>query len=750
MIDNQSKDAIAKQCSNFEPGALEEILSHLSSDFKLFCRPEEMADYLNLSQDLKPDLPLRLRLRQEGAETYKIVVIAYDYFSEFSILCGLISSFGFNIEAGYVQTLALAKGRKKIIDILRVRLMGAATFDSAAQVLFEEELFALIGRLEKGEFREARKAINHRLVKNLSRMQGEMSPGPGPLGGLLSPIEIRFDNRESEEWTILSIRGQDTPAFLYAFSNALAMRNIYIHKIKIDQEGSAIHNRLFISNRRGRKITGASEQKALKISVVLIKQFVHYLAIAPDPMMAMKHFDQFLDKILEMEDSRPLIAFLKKKETLALLARFFGSSGFLWEDFLRIRFDAFFPILEDLKRKPIRTGKKTMARTLQRRLHSVVDLEAAKKVLNDYKDEEMFRIDMRHFHEAHFDLIPFSKALSDLAEVVVETAYKTCDDHLASRYGRPSRQKENGSTVSFSICAFGKFGGRELGYASDIELIFIYESDGLTIGPEIIENKIYFEQLAKQIIDFIAARQEGIFAIDTRLRPYGKSGPLAVSLEQFSHYYSPEGKAAPFERQALIKLRAVAGSPSLGMRCEEIRDAFVYGEQAWNREDALLLRTMQMQELVPEGKVNVKYSAGGLIDIEYLCQYLQIRHGKDQPSIRTPNTLKALRALEQAGVLDANALDANAIEELEAAYRFFRALIDALRIVRGNAKDLLIPETESEEFVFLSRRMGYGKRNWQKGSNRLATEIQQHMSTTHRHFKALFPLVLASFSRVEA
>ncbi len=730
----KKKATITALCKDFDPKALEEILRHFSRDYFQFCTPEEVAAHLHLSQSLRPDSPLTLRIRQESAESYTIVVIAYDYFSEFSILCGLISAFGFNIEAGSVQTLSDGEGRKKIIDLLRVRLIGSTAFDSRARGLFEAELLRLIGLLDKGHFREARKAVNHRLVENFSRMHGEAGSGAGPLSGLLSPIEIHFDNSHSDQWTTLSIRGQDTPAFLYAFSNALAMRNIYIHKIKIDQNGSAIHNRLSISNRRGRQITGKAEQKALKISVVLIKQFVHYLSVAPDPMMAIQHFDQFLDKILEMANSRPLIAFLKKKETMALLARFFGSSGFLWEDFLRLRFDDFFPILEDLKRKPVRIGKNAMARAIGRRLASVSDFEAKKKVLNDYKDEEMFRIDMRHLHEPHYDLLPFSGALSDLAEVVVETAYKICDEDLVARHGHPLHKSGDGSTVSFSICALGKFGGRELGYASDIELVFIYESDGRTSGSQAIENKIYFEKLSQKIIDFIQARQEGIFAIDARLRPYGQSGPSAASLDVFQLYYSEEGKAAPFERQALIKLRVVAGSPALGRQCEAFRDDFVYGNQPWNREDALALRKRQMDELVPKGKVNVKYSAGGLIDIEYLCQYLQIIHGKDQASIRTPNTLKALAALETAEILDVNI-----VKDLDAAYRFFRALIDALRIVRGNAKDLLIPETDSEEFVFLSRRMGKGGRDWEKGSRLLEAELRRHLSTTHDHFQALFP-----------
>ncbi len=730
MLIKSLEDQIKSRCEGFEPDQLREILSELNRYYLLLCSPDEIAEHLNLSQILTPSRPVHLRVMKVGGKQYKIVVVAYDYFSAFSILCGLLASFGLDIEAGSVQTFSLGPGRKKIIDLFEVKLIGNKPFDASTQKSFEAELLNLVMLLEKGHFREARKKVNHRLIANIGKLEAEDTEKKLPFAGLLTPIKIRFDNHHSKQWTILSIHGKDTPAFLYAFSNALAMRNIYIHKIKIDPLDGTIHNRLYISNRHGKKIKKESEQRALEISAILIKQFIHFLNVAPDPMKAITHFDQFLDKILDMEDSDSLITFLKKKETMNLLARFFGTSDFLWEDFLRIRFDHFFPILEDLKRKPMQIGKKAMTQELQRRLRSVTDHDEARRIVNHYKDEEMFRIDMRHMLEAKSSLDDFSVALSELAEVVIQATLSICNKSLRNIYGPAIQEGHTEKVTAFTICAFGKFGGRELGYASDIELLFIYESKGQTLGPKIIENKRYFELLTREIIDFISARQEGIFSIDTRLRPYGNSGPPALSLAQFTKYYHQEGKAAAFERQALIKLRTIAGSRALGRKCEAVRDQFVYSGAAWDKENALELRDRQINELVKAGQINVKYSSGGLIDIEYLTQYLQIIYGKDDLDLRKTNTLETLAGLSKKGILTKET-----VTDLRKAYIFIRKLIDALRMVRGNARDLLLPDQTSEEFIFLSRRMGFARRDWKEGSRLLAETIRQHMKRAHRHYR---------------
>ena len=172
-----------------------------------------------------------------------------------------------------------------------------------------------------------------------------------------------------------------------------------------------------------------------------------------------------------------------------------------------------------------------------------------------------------------------------------------------------------------------------------------------------------------------------------RLRPHGKKGPLASPLALMAEYYSPGGGAAPFERQALLKLRPVAGDPELGRRVMAVRDAFVWSGEPWDREDALHLRERQATELVPAGRVNVKYSRGCMVDTEYAVQYLQLLHAGEREELRTPTTLEGLERLRDAGLVSRE--DA---ADLRSSYRFWRRLADAQRMVHGAARDLLLPE----------------------------------------------------------
>jgi glutamate-ammonia-ligase adenylyltransferase len=146
---------------------------------------------------------------------------------------------------------------------------------------------------------------------------------------------------------------------------------------------------------------------------------------------------------------------------------------------------------------------------------------------------------------------------------------------------------------------------------------------------------------------------------------------------------------------------------------------------------AVRLRQRQIDELVTPGTVDTKYGRGGLIDIEYTVQYLQLLHGSHTPDLHTPNTLEAMRALHAAGYLSPADYQA-----LQSAYIFLRYLIDALRMVRGHARDLVLPPRDSEEFIFLARRMGYW--NDQGTPAQLAQDITQHMQQTARIYTQRF------------
>jgi glutamate-ammonia-ligase adenylyltransferase len=542
------------------------------------------------------------------------------------------------------------------------------------------------------------------------------------------------DNSLSPTDTILSIRSTDTPAFLYAFANALAMRGIDIRKARFENVGGTLDDRFFVRDRLGRKLDNLAEQQALVLTATIIKQFTHFLTWAPDPTKAMEAFDQFLDltvKATTGRAQRKALAFLSDKKALPLLARLLGASDFLWEDFLRRQHGNLLPLLQDYRDTPLITPKATLRKTLDRLVDRARTEAARKDALNQFKDRELFRIDMKHIVDPRTSLGDFSLALTDLADVIVGRSLHDCQAMLNKRYGAPRLADQK--PCPFAILGMGKFGGRELGYASDIEVLFVYGGPGRTVGRRGIENSEYFERLAHELLQWIEAKQEGIFHLDVRLRPHGGKGALATPLEEIVNYYSARGQAAPFERQALIKLRHVAGDAALGRQAEAHRDRYVYGWAPWDLDVALDLRRQQLKQLVEPGTVNVKHSAGGLVDLEYSVQYLQIMHGHQRRGLRTPNTMHALAGLIECGIVTRQ--DG---ENLRKAYLFIRGLIDGLRMVRGHAKDLVLPPADSDEFIFLARRIGYTTDDWQAGARHLQTDIEEHMRKTREFFEKNF------------
>jgi glutamate-ammonia-ligase adenylyltransferase len=745
-------------CTGVEEAIVRDFVIRMDPEYFGRFQPVEIARHIGLAARLNPDQPCSVSITETPDGQLDMTVVAYDYFSEFATICGLLSSFGLDIREGEIYTLGEAMApassfaptlsyspggfrrprgkagpsaglragltRQKIVDVFRVRPLPAMPFHPQQQRRFAEHLDKAIRLLDQNRVQEARRLVNRRLVETLSRSRGALSAP-------LYPIQIRFDNEHSPTETIMDIRSTDTPAFLYAFANALTMRGLYVSKARFESVGAELHDRFFVRGRHGGKILDHVQQQELRLTATLIKQFTHVLTWAPDPATAIEHFDQFLDRLMEEAGGGKALPFLQDKKTLAQLAKLLGTSDFLWEDFLRRQHANLLPMLNQYQRLPLIRPQAAMARALQRRLAGAGSESRWRKLLNQYKDEELFRIDMKHLMDEQSTLQDFSRALTDLAEIVLTQATRDCQNRLSRQHGRP--KLASGGACPFAVFGLGKFGGRELGYASDIEVLFAYEGAGRTNGRKALENSEYFERLVQAVLQSIEAKQEGIFHLDVRLRPHGGKGLLANQLAELRTYYSPVGLSAPFERQALIKLRFVAGDERLGREVEAYRDAFVYSGAPWDLAAALDLRHRQIKELVEPERTNVKYSPGGLLDVEYAVQYLQLMHGHAYPRLRTPSTLEALAALGEIGLLGQE--ESKLLRE---AYLFLRTLIDALRIVRGNAKDLVLPPSDSEAFVFLARRMGYTAERWEEGAAQLAAEIARQMGQTKAIFDSQF------------
>ncbi len=738
------RQKIESLCPEVEPEFIRDFFSRMDEDYFVNFSSEEICTHLKMSRGLDLAHPVQCKITSLKEDEFEIIIVGFDYLSGFAVFCGLISAFGMDIQTGNSYSFTrqateeggvrnpIRRSRiqpkrpsaRRIVDVFVVRLNPHEIFDETRQREFDDELKTLVGFLADGSYDPARDRLNRSLTERLEKMSGL-------LGGLLSPVEVRFDNRLSPDWTVIDVRSEDAFAFLYAFSNALAMRGIYIHKVTIQSIGSEVRDRFFISDKWGHKIESESEQERLRTAVLLIKQFTRFLPEAPDPARAMRHFDQFLDKIAEEQISHRYAGIFTGKEGMNLLAHLLGSSDFLWDDFLRLHFKDLLPILEDLSKIESTFDKNALREELNDRLSQSATAEEKKKVINEFKDRQVFLIDVKRLLEPRFTLEEFSQSLTGLAEVVLDVCLAICYSHLVEQHGDPAQ--EDGALCPFTICGLGKFGGREMGYASDLEVLFVHDGKGRTGGSHPIDIGLFFEFLVQNMVEFIEAREKGIFHIDLRLRPHGKAGPLATPFKKLANYYSAGGDAAPFERQSLIKLRWVAGDRSFGRRVEAQRDGFTYSGMSWDWQAALHLRERQARELVKPGKTNVKYSHGGIVDIEYTAQYLQLIHGKDDRELRTPNTLEALDRLSSLQLISADVHN-----QLRSAYLFLRNLIDALRIVRGDASDLVLPEESSEEFKSLALRLGYRDQERRKSAERLAADIGDVMKRVHRAYLSQF------------
>ena len=730
-----------------DEGAVREFVERMGPDYAARHSSAEIALHHALAGELGPSRPARVKVREGPGGRLDVTIVGLDFFAEFALVCGLLAAASLDIESGHVDTSAsgapaprhqvLWRGRRLprtaaptgappsgrlIVDEFRVRPReGASRAAAELERDLERDLGELLALVGQGRTDEARDRLDRRLAERFSRAE--------PAAVALEPLEIRFDNQAHEHFTRMEVRGADTPGFLYALATALAMRGVYVHQVEIASVGHEAHDLFLIATRDGRRIEDAAQLATLRAAVALLKQFTHLVPLAPDPAAALRAFSQLVDQVLAAAAPGDTLSLLSTPGGLRELARLLGASPFLWEDFLRREAEHLLPVLDSWRKRPLR-GRDELVQDLAARLAGAPSFEEKRRVLNAFKDEEMLLADMRHLLDPQVDLVAFSAAITDLAEAVVESALRACLDEVARTHGRP--RDESGRVPEVAVLGLGKFGGREMGYASDIELVVVYGFAGRTEQTG-VDAGVFFEAVVREITGLIAAREEGIFHVDLRLRPHGAKGPLATPLAVLREYYRAGGGAAPFERQALIKLRRVAGDEALGAEVERVRDAFVWSEEPWDRKGALHLRERQGRELVPPGRFNVKYSPGALVEVEYAVQYLQIEHGRRHPELRTPSTLEGLDRLQAAGPIDSARRD-----ELRAAYLFWRRVADALRMVRGNARDLLLPESGSEEVRFLARRLGYAGPDWAAAADALLADVARHREAVSRFFRERF------------
>ena len=289
------------------------------------------------------------------------------------------------------------------------------------------------------------------------------------------------------------------------------------------------------------------------------------------------------------------------------------------------------------------------------------------------------------------------------------------------------------------VLAMGKFGGREMNYASDVDVVFLYDHDGTTVPArrgrkpaEGTSNAHFFGELAQRTMRVFNAfgPQGRLYEMDSRLRPSGRSGPAAISLAEFARYFAEDGPAAVWERQALVKARPVVGGVAAAAEVRRIIDEATYG-RSWTAADVESIRRMRFRMEEGARPTNLKRGAGGVVDIEFVAQMLQLVHGGRDLPLRTSGTLPALVALHEAGLLGDERF-----AFLERSYRTLRAIEGRLRLLDAPARHDF-PESP-EERRKLALLLGY------TDTESLVADVRDTTSRVRAEFNAVFDDAAAS------
>lgn len=704
-------------CPGVDDARIRLHLERLRADYFAAFDAATVAGHVRGLARLSPDHPSEVRIERTGAGGVRCTVLAFDHPGEFPLIAGVLAGAGFGVVSGDVFTYAAAArgvgpaDRRRIVDVFEGAFDSPLPFAAWAAELVRrmEETLTLVERGGTEGAARARRRVNEWVVARLAETAAA-SPA------VLYPVQVRTGGRGGRR-SVLRVDGQDTPAFLYSLSTALALHGLSIERVRIRTRRGRAEDEIEFVDRAGRPVRDRDRLDAVRLSALFTKQFTFFLDRAPDPLAALQRFEQLIQDSVGRAAGRRWRAALADPHALRRLARVLGASDYLWEDFIRLQYESLLPALHP-RRTP--APERPAEERLAAELRGGRNFDDRRRRLNAFKDREIFRIDLDHLLAPDQSFDAFAARLTELAGAVVRAAAGLAFRRLAVRHGRP--RTAAGIEAEWAVFGLGKFGGSALGYASDIELLFVYGDEGRTDGRRSVTNDEFFQALARDTAQLIEAKREGIFRVDLRLRPHGAAGPLACSLASFCRYYGPSGPAHAFERLALTRLRAVAGDPALGARVVRLRDEFVYeSPQSVRASDVLALRARQYAEKRRGAAPDAKFSPGALVDLEYAVQMLQVRFGRDRPELRTPRMTDALAGLRSAGVIEPDEAD-----RLAAAYAFLRRLINALRMLRGSARDLFLPPADSEEFVHLARRMDYAWRDVLAPEQQLFIDFETH------------------------
>ncbi len=384
--------------------------------------------------------------------------------------------------------------------------------------------------------------------------------------------------------------------------------------------------------------------RARELLTELMPALLQALGRTPNPDAALVKFDEFL---AGLPAGVQLFSLLHANPGLLdLLAEIMGTAPALADHLSRNPglLDAVLSV--DFHSQP--PSRAAMAEELQERLARARDFQDVLDLSRRWTNDRKFQVGVQILRHTN-SLAETSGALSDIADTVISVLYEPVLEEFGRSHGRLP-------DAELAILGLGKLGSGEMTVSSDLDLIFVYDSDDgveASDGPKSLAPSHYFARLSQRLINALTApTAEGrLYEIDMRLRPSGQSGPIATPLSGFCRYQEEE--AWTWEHMALTRARVIAGGPELARRIEAALNKILCQERD---PDRLLINVADMrrridQEFTAKSLWDVKYLRGGLVDLEFLAQYLQLRHARDHPRALAARADLAFARLAEAGVL---------------------------------------------------------------------------------------------------
>ena len=450
---------------------------------------------------------------------------------------------------------------------------------------------------------------------------------------------------------------------------------------------------------------------------VLCRQLQDALPRLPDPDMALNNLERFVAAARSPLALGAL--FERDPDALPMLLELFSVSQHLSD--ILIRDPAIYDLVRLTEGQP--NARESLINDLVSEVSYTSDERVVSQSLRRFKHRETARI-------AYADLIrqmpleSVTRQISYVADACCEAALKAAFHRLAQTRGEP--RLPDGSPCRYVCLSLGKLGGLELNYSSDIDLILLFEGNGQTAGPRGQSNQEFYDRMTRDFVRSLTELTEHgtCYRVDLRLRPGGSQGPIIQTISSALHYYDVSGRT--WERQAFVKARVTAGDAELGNQFLEHLQPWIYRRIMTGTEIAGIkaLKRKIEHRAFEEGvdETNVKTGHGGIRDIEFVIQFLQLLNGGDLPTIRTGNTLEAMRLLRGAGCLTAQ-------EELllEENYIFLRTIEHRLQILFDRQTHVM--PTDSDDLERLALRVGYPPEDRAAAKDHFLADLEQTTST---------------------